>query len=101
VGGVVFDVTLILEVDIQPLLPVTVTVYVPGEVIDAFALFPKPPLQEYVAPPVAVTLIDVLLQVNTVVPVLLVIPAVGVVVFDVTVILEVDVQPLLPVTVTV
>ena len=32
-------------VELQPLLPVTVTVYVPGAVIDAAALFPKLPLQ--------------------------------------------------------
>jgi len=40
-------------------------------------------------------------HVNTVVPVLFVIPAVGVVIFLVTVMLAVDVQPLAPVTVTV
>ena len=37
-------VTVIEEVDVHPLLPVTVTVYVPGAVIDAAALLPKLPL---------------------------------------------------------
>ena len=52
-------------------------------------------------PPVAVTLIDVVLHVNTVVPVLFVMPAEGGEIVDVIVIPAVDVQPLLPVTVTV
>jgi len=62
---------------------------------------PKLLLQEYDVPPVAVTLIEVVVHVKTVVPVLLVIPAVGAVVFCVIVTALVDVQPLLPVTVTV
>ena len=52
-------------------------------------------------PPVAVTLIDVVVQLRTVVPVLFVIPAVGTEGSEVTVMLDVDVQPLDPVTVTV
>ena len=60
-----------------------------------------PPIQAYVPPPVAVTLIEVVVHVNTVVPVLFVIPAIGGVVFEVIVILEVFVHPLAPVTVTV
>ena len=34
----IFCVIVILDVDVQPLAPVTITVYVPGEVIDADAL---------------------------------------------------------------
>ena len=62
-----------------------------------------PPLQAYEAAPagVAVTLIAVVEQFKTVLPVLLVIATVGGVVFCVMVIDEVLVQPLLPVTVTV
>ena len=100
-------VIVILDVDVQPLALVTVTVYVPGAVILADAIFPNPLSQEYVIPsplkyvPVAVTLIDVLVQVNSVDPVLFVIPAIGAFIFCVMVILDVDVQPLAPVTVTV
>lgn len=43
----------------------------------ADAPVPRPPLQEYVPPPVAVTSMAVRLQVNIVLPVLLVMPAVG------------------------
>ena len=66
-----------LSVSVHPLDLVTVTVYVPVDVrvlaavVDALS-------QLYVPPPVAVTLIEVVLQVNSVVLVLLVIPAVGV-----------------------
>ena len=56
---------------------------------------------EYEVPPVAVTLIDVVEHVNTVEAVLLVIPAVGAVIFWVTVMLAVEVHPFDPVTVTV
>jgi hypothetical protein len=62
---------------------------------------PKLLLQEYDAPPVAVKLIAVLVHVNTVDPVLLVIPAVGAVLSIVVVTAAVEVQPLVPVTVTV
>ena len=51
-------------------------------------------------PPVAVTLFAVVVQVNTVVPLLLVIPAVGAVIFCVITICAVDIQPLALVTVT-
>ena len=90
-----------LAVEVQPLAPVAVTVYVPAAVMLADAALPKPLSHEYELPPVAVTLIDVVVQVNSVTPVLLVIPAVGAVVFDVTVMLAVEIQPLAPVTVTV
>ena len=69
--------------------------------IVAAALFPKLLSQLYELPPVAVTLIDVVAHVNSVVPVLFVIPAVGAGVFDVTAILSVSVQLLPSVTVTV
>jgi len=62
---------------------------------------PKLLLQEYDVPPVAVTLIAVVEHVNSVTPVVLVIPAVGAVISLVVVMLDVDVQPLDPVTVTV
>ena len=45
-GETVFEVTVMLDVDMQPLAPVTVTVYVPDEVILAFALFPNPLFHE-------------------------------------------------------
>ena len=43
-GEAMSCVMLIDAVDVQPLAPVTVTVYVPGVVIDAVALLPKLPL---------------------------------------------------------
>ena len=76
-GAVISCVTVMLEVAVQPFDPVTVTVYVPGAVMEADALFPNPPSQLYAWPPVAVTLIEVNAHVKTVEPVLLVIPAVG------------------------
>jgi len=90
-----------LAVEVQPFAPVTVTVYVPGAVMLAVADEPRLLLHEYETPPVAVTLIAVLEHVNTVEPVLFVIPAVGAVTFCVAVMLDVDVQPLAAVTVTV
>ena len=62
---------------------------------------PKLLLHEYETPPVAVTLIAVLEHVNSVEPVLFVIAAVGTVIFCVAVMLDVEVQPLAAVTVTV
>ena len=70
------------EVLVQPFVPVTVTVYVFGLENVLFAVpVDEPPLQEYVSPPVAVTLMEVVVQVNSVEAVLLVIPAVGGVIF--------------------
>ena len=43
-GEAMFCVIDIDDLDVQPLAPVTVTVYVPGVVIDAVALLPKLPL---------------------------------------------------------
>ena len=57
---------------------VTVTVNVPAVVIPADAFVPKPLSQEYVPPPLAVTLITGALQSIFVVPVLFVIAAAGV-----------------------
>ena len=67
--------------DEHPLLPVTVTEYVFGlvKVFEADAVL-LPPDQEYVPPPEAVTLIDVVSQFNNVVPVLLLMLTVGVVI---------------------
>jgi hypothetical protein len=42
IGGMIFCVTEVVAVAEQPLLPVTVTVYVPCEVIVAMAFVPKP-----------------------------------------------------------
>ena len=69
----------ILSVSVHPLLPVTVTVYVPL-LLKVFPAVDPPLLQLYVPPPVAVTDIDVVVQVIVVEPVLFVIPAVGLVV---------------------
>ena len=66
----------------------------------AEALEPSALLQEYVPPPVAVTLMLFTEQVSTVVPELLVMPAVGGVLSCVTVIEEVAVQPLAAVSIT-
>jgi hypothetical protein len=41
VGGVMLCVTLVVAVAVQPFEPVTVTVYVPGDVIVAVAFVPK------------------------------------------------------------
>ena len=62
---------------------------------------PKLLFHEYETPPVAVTLIAVVVQFKIVEPVLLVIPAVGVVTSLVTVILDVVVQPFAHGTITV
>ena len=43
-GAAISCVIVMLDVDVHPLLPVTVTVYVPGAAIDAAALLPKLPL---------------------------------------------------------
>ena len=73
----------------------------PGVLTDTLDPLPSPLLQLYDPPPVAVREIEVRLQVSSVLPVLLVIPAVGAVLSSVVVALVVAVQPLLPVTVTV
>ena len=104
-GAVVFDVTVTLVVDEHPVVfEVTVTVYVPAAVILKAADVPTtddPLDHEYVPPPVAVTLIAVLEQVNSVEPVLLVMPDVGGIVLLVMLMLAVALQLLALVTVTV
>ena len=104
VGGVVFWVIVMEDVLVQPFVPVTVTVYVfAADKLLAAVPGVEPPLQAYEVAPagVAVTLIAVVEQFKTVLPVLFVIAAVGGVVFWVMVILAVFVQPLPPVTVTI
>ena len=88
-----------LSVSVHPFAAVTVTVYVPGEVTDAVDAFPNPLSQLNDVPPEAVTPIDAVVQVNSVVEEL--IEAVGAVMFWVIVMLSVSVQPLAAVTVTV
>jgi hypothetical protein len=101
VGTAIFCVIVRLSVEVQPFAAVAVTVYVPAAVMLADAEVPKLLLHAYAEPPVAVTLIAVLEQVNKVDPVLFVILAVGAIIFCVIVMLVVDVQPFNPVAVTV
>ena len=95
VGGVLFSVIVMLAVFVQPFAVfVTVTQYVPAEVKVLLAVLGvEPPLHEYVPSPVAVTDILGVVQVKTVVPELLVMPALGGVLFSVNVMLELFVQP--------
>jgi len=98
-----FCVIVIDDVEVDPPF-VTVTVYVPGAVTVNPADVPTtlvPFDHEYVPPPVAVKLMDVVVQFNSVVPVLLVIAVTGGVDVCVIVIVAVDEQPLALVTVTV
>ena len=64
----------------------------------ALALVPRPLSQLYVPPPVAVTVVDVVVQLSAPPPVM---PADGVVTSCVIVTDDVEVHPLAPVTVTV
>jgi hypothetical protein len=103
VGAVMFCVIVIDSVSVHPFAEVTVTVYVPAAVTFKVAELPTvvdPLLHEYVPPPVAVKLIDVVVQVSTVVAGA-VIAAVGAVMFCVIVIDSVSVHPFAEVTVTV
>src|SRR5450759_2034325 len=80
VGKVLSNVVVALAVAVHPMAPVTVTVKVPAVLTISAADVPTtvlPSDHEYDVPPLAVTLIDAVVQVRTVVPVLLVIPAVG------------------------
>ena len=61
----------------------------------------EPSLHEYDAPPLAVTLMEVVVQFSSVTPVVLVMVAVGTLLSLVIVIADVAVQPLAEVTVTV
>jgi hypothetical protein len=98
VGRLPSCVTEVVAVAVQPFEPVTVTVYVPGEVIVAVALVPKPFDHWYVPPPLAVLVTLVVVQLKLSEPVIL---AVGGVVLCVTIVVAVAVQPFEPVTVTV
>jgi len=91
----------ILEVAVQPLADVPVTVYVPGAAISTLELFPNPLLHEYVAAPTAVTFIIVVVHVSSVTPVLFDIVIVGKSDEAVTTICAVSEHPLLSVPVTV
>ena len=98
-----FCVIVIDDVEVDPPL-VTVTVLVPGAVTVNPADVPTtlvPFDHEYVPPPVAVKLMDVVVQFNSVVPVLLVIAVTGGVDVCVMVIDAVDEHPFALVTVTV
>ena len=83
---------------VQPLAAVTVTVYVPGEVILAMAFVPKLFDHRYVPPPLAVLVTLVVVQVRFVVPIIL---ALGGVLLWVTLVVTIAVHPFVPVTVTV
>ena len=94
-------VMMMLSVSEHPLAAVTVTVYVPGEFTNIPAELPRPLLHAYVPLPVAVNEMEVRLQVSSVLPVLLVIPADGAVLSSVVLTLVLAVHPLLAVAVTV
>jgi hypothetical protein len=98
-GAVLFCVIVIDSVSVQPFAEVTVTVYVPAEVTLVAAVV-APLLQEYVPPPAAVKVMEVVVHVRTVV-VGAVIAATGAVIFCVIVMDSVSVQPFAAVTVTV
>ena len=96
-GKLVFEVMLVLAVDVQPLLAMTTTEYVPADET-VFVADVVPSFQRYVPPPEAVSVILVVEQSNT--PEFGVMDAIGKVVFEVMLVLAVDVQPLLAVTIT-
>jgi hypothetical protein len=92
------------SVSVQPFDARTVKVYVPGVLMvspDELLTVELPSLQLYVPPPEPLTSIDVVVQLNTVVPVEFVITATGNDGSEVITIDSVSVQPLAPVTVTV
>ena len=102
VGAATSSVIVIDDDAVHPFDAVAVTVYVPVAVnVFASVVGVEPPSQLYVTPPVAVTLIDVVAQVKTFVPELLVIDAVGIDGSAVIAIDDVAVQPLASVAVTV
>ena len=72
-----------------------------GDPIVTVEAVPRPLSQLYDPFPFAVTLIDGCVLVNTVIPLLFVMLAVGAVIFCVILIVAVEVQPFDPVTVTV
>ena len=66
VGAVVFEVIILLAAAVQPLLLVIVTLYVPTLVTVLVALV-VPSFHKYVPPPVAVSMMLLVEQVNSVV----------------------------------
>jgi hypothetical protein len=89
-------------VAVQLFAAVTVTVYVvvlAGEIVPVVALVPRVLLQEYVPPPVAVNVVEALLQSNEGFAAVAV--TLGIALLTVTVTVFVAVQPFVPVTVTV
>ena len=99
VGAVICWVMMKLSSSVQPLVEVTVTVYVPGSVMLVVAVL-SPLFQAYILPPVAVKSILVIVHVSSV-AVGVSIPAVGTVISWVMMMLSSSVHPLLEVTVTV
>jgi hypothetical protein len=99
VGAALSSVVVTLVLAVQPLLPVTVAVKVPA-VLTVMDEVVAPVLQLYVAPPLAVKVVDGVAQVNAS-PLLLLMDADGAVLSSVVLTLVLAVQPLLPVAVTV
>ena len=99
VGAALSSVVVTLVLAVQPLLPVAVTVNVPAvlTVIDAVV---APVLQLYVAPPLAVKVVDGVVQLNAS-PLLLLMEANGAAMSCVMRMLSVSVHPFAAVTVTV
>jgi hypothetical protein len=99
VGAVVLRVVVAEAVAVQPLLPVTVTVNVPAA-LTVMAEVVAPLLHSYAVPPLAVKVVDGVVQFSAS-PLLVLMLAVGAVLSSVVVALVVAVHPLLPITVTV
>ena len=104
VGAEISCVMMLFALAVQPFAAVTVTVYVPGELTASVAAVPTTAVpfdQLYAVPPVAVKLIEVVVQLSILTFGKLVIFTLGAVVFWVMVVLAVDEQPFGAVTVTV
>jgi hypothetical protein len=99
VGAALSSVVVTLVLAVQPLLPVTVAVKVPA-VLTVMDEVVAPVLQLYVAPPLAVKVVDGVVQLNAS-PLSLLIDGLGAVLSSVVLTLVLAVQPLLPVAVTV
>ena len=101
VGGVISWVIVTMEDAVHPLAPVAVAVYKTG-VVTTSEPDPEPPaVHSCDTPPVGIRVMLVCAQVNSVVPLTLVMPAVGGVMSCVTTMLSWSIQPLAPSTVTV
>ena len=99
VGAVVLRVVVAEAVAVQPLLPVTVTVNVPAA-LTVMAEVVAPVFHSYAVPPLAVKVVDGVVQFSAS-PLLVLMLADGAVMFCVMMILSVSVHPLAAVTVTV